>query len=359
MIKKLFSNKILKLHVLVWIIYTVYYTFLVKIFLHIPLSIAFILQTVLHRIGDITFFYVIVFGVFNKYKNFRQIYFLLLIFIISVIAYISYSYFLEFYIFQFIKISSLNNPPVFEQLISRSVIQASNFTIYALGYYFAQKVIQQQIEIGKEKDRNALLEKERAKVEYTFLRSQVNPHFLFNTLNMIYDGVRKVNGELGDTLIQFADMMRYATSKTMQQDEVGLKEELQFVDDFLAIQKKRFKNALLIDYKIEGNFQSQRIVPMVLFTFIENAVKHGQNDDLEFPLSIRTSLIKDRFAYTVHNQKNPKPHVFDTGETGISLVSLRKRLDAVYKNGGYSLTINDLADEFIVNFVVNFNEVKK
>ena len=359
MIEQLFSNKILKLHVLVWIIYTVYYTLLVKLFLHIPFSIAFILQTVLHRIGDIAFFYAIVFGVLNRYNSFKHLYLLILIFIISLVIYISYSYFLEFYVFQLIKISSVNSVPIFEQLISRSVIQASNFTIYALGYFFAQRVIQQQIEIGKEKDRNAILEREKAEAEYTFLRSQVNPHFLFNTLNMIYDRVRKVPGDVGDTLIQFADMMRYSTGKTMLQEEVGLKEELQFVDDFLDIQKKRFRDALLIDYTKEGDLQSQRIVPMVLFTFVENAVKHGQNDDPEFPLYIRMSIIKDRFTYIVHNRKNPKPHGFDKGETGISLISLRKRLDAVYKNGGYSLTIDDLAEEFIVNFIVDFNEVKK
>ncbi len=233
------------------------------------------------------------------------------------------------------------------------------YVFYALGYSFAQKVIQQQIEIGKEKDRNALLEKDKAQAEYTFLRSQINPHFLFNTLNMIYDGVRKVNGDLGDTLIQFADMMRYSTGKSMLQDEVGLKEELLFVDDFLAIQKKRFKQALMIDYKIEGNIQSQRIVPMILFTFVENAVKHGLNDDPEFPLIIRASLIKDRFTYMTHNRKNLQPNGFNAGETGISIISLRKRLDAVYKNGGYSLTIDDLADEFIVNLIINFKEVKK
>ncbi|MDZ7898242.1 MAG: histidine kinase [Arcicella sp.] len=281
-----------------------------------------------------------------------------MIFIISAIIYITYSYFLEFYVFQFIKILPSNNPPVFEQLISRSVIQASNFTIYALGYYFAQRVIQQQIEIGKEKERNALLEKEKSHSEYIFLRSQVNPHFFFNTLNMIYENVRKINGA-GDAVILLADMMRYSTSKTMRQDEVGLREELEFIDNFLNIQKRRFKNALLIDYQKEGDVQSQRIVPMVLFTFIENAIKHGMNDDPEFPLTIRMSIIQDRFTFMVHNRTNPKPHGFDKGETGISLEVLRKRLNAVYKNGGYSLTIDNLDEEFIVNFIVDFKEVKK
>lgn len=359
MIKQLFFNKTFKIHAIAWIIYTFYYAFLVKLFYHMPVTKGFVLQTVFYRLGEIALFYANVNLVFNKFTTYKKITPLLIVFLISLLSFLSYFYLLDFYIFFYLKISSTNSAPIFDHFISGSILQASNFIIYALGYSFAQRVIQQQIEIGKEKDRNAFLEKQKAKVEYTFLRSQINPHFLFNTLAMIYYHVNKVDNQVGDTLLQFSDMMRYSTGKLMLQDEVGLKEELQFVDNFLAIQKKRFTKALLLDYTKEGDVQSQRIVPMVLFTFVENAIKHGMNDDPEFPLFIRMSLIKDRFTYTVHNRKNLKPHGFDKGETGISLVSLRNRLDAVYKNGGYSLTIDDLAEEFIVNFIVNFNEVKK
>ena len=359
MIRKIFSDKTFKIHLIIWIVYTIYYASLVKLFYHIPLTEAFILRILFYRIGEIALFYANAKLVFGKFTSLKKITSLSIIFLISLLLFLSYFYLLEFYVFLHFKISTTNSAPIFDHFISGSTLQASTFIIYALGYSFAQRVIQQQIEIGKEKERNALLEKEKSQTEYKFLRSQINPHFMFNTLNLIYGGVSKVDGELGDLLIQYADMMRYSTGKTMQQDEVGLREELQFVDDFLSIQKRRFRDTLLIDYKIEGNVQSERIVPMVLFTFIENAVKHGQNDNPEFPLIIRASLVKDRFSYTVHNQKDPKPHGFDKGETGISLVSLRKRLDAVYKNGGYSLTIEDLADEFVVNFVVNFKEVKK
>ena len=359
MVKKILKNGNLKTHITVWIIFTLYYSVLVKLFYHREISFQFVLETALYRIAEILLFYINAYFVFKKYTNLKNIAPQIIVFFISFIGFIAYFYFLEFKLFPFFSISISNNPPILEQVIARGVSQASNFIIYALGYSFSQKVIQQQIEIGKEKERNALLEKEKSQTEYKFLRSQINPHFMFNTLNMIYGGVSKVDGELGDLLIQYADMMRYSTGKTMQQDEVGLKEELQFLDDFLSIQKRRFRDALLIDYKIEGNVQSERIVPMVLFTFIENAIKHGQNNNPELPLIIRASLVKDRFSYTVHNQKDPKPHGLDRGETGISLVSLRKRLDAVYKNGGYSLTIEDLADEFVVSFVVNFKEVKK
>jgi sensor histidine kinase YesM len=175
---------------------------------------------------------------------------------------------------------------------------------------------------------------------------------------MIYSEVRKVNKEMSELVIQFASMMRYATSQVMQQDEVDLQGEIQFVEDFLEIQKRRFKDSLQFDYKIEGDIRSQRIVPMVLFTFVENAIKHGFYEDPEFPLFIRGNLFKDRFTFLVHNRKNLNPSGFDTGDTGISIINIRKRLDSVYKNGGYSLEIEDLEEEFIVNFKINFKELK-
>lgn len=351
-------NKLQKSHLLIWILYTTYYVISYTVIYGKTLTFLLI-----SNIAFINFTFAITFYVCIKYiiPQFLSTKKYLRLFLGSVCI-ILISVFIRIFSFKYIfpvLFVEAEKQDINQQQILIAFWNTQIYVFYALGYSFAKKVINQQIEIGKEKDRNALLEKEKAQAEYIFLRSQVNPHFLFNTLNMIYDGVRKVNSELGDTLIQFADMMRYATSKGMLQDEIGLKEDLQFVDDFLAIQKKRFKSALLIDYTIEGDIQSQRIVPMVLFTFVENAVKHGLNDNPEFPLFIRATLIKNRFTYMVHNCKNLQPNGFDGGETGISIIILRKRLDAIYKNGGYSLIIEDLTDEFIVNFTVNFNEVKK
>ncbi len=316
-------------------------------------------RVILYRFGEIALFYAIVNLVFSRFITLKKVTSLLVILFICLLCFISYFYSLEYYIFPYLKISGSKSPPIFDQFISTGVQQASNFTFYALGYSFAQRVIHQQIEIGKQKEQNALLAKEKAQTEFQFLRSQVNPHFMFNTLNMVYNEVRKVNIEVSEIVIQFADMMRYTTSQDMQQDEINLQGEIQFVEDFLAIQKRRFKDSLQIDYKIDGNIGSQRIVPMVLFTFVENAIKHGLYDDPEFPLSIRGNLFGDRFTFLVHNHKNPTPHGFDKGETGINTTNIRKRLDDVYKNGGYSLDIEDLEDEYIVNFKINFKEVKK
>ena len=251
---------------------------------------------------------------------------------------------------------------------------------FALGYYFAQRVILQQreiaqrdiviaqqdrdialkdLQIAEEKTKNAILEKDKAQAEMAFLRSQINPHFMFNTLNMIYSKVRKANSEAGDIVIEFASMMRYATSTKLQENEVDVRGELDFVKEYINLHKLRFDNKVYIDYDEEGYVLSHRIVPMVLITLVENGIKHGLIDDPNFPLIIRVSLIDEVFSFMVHNLKNPKPHGFDKGSTGIGIVNIEKRLAAVYENGGYSLEKEETEGDYIVTFTVNFNETKK
>jgi LytS/YehU family sensor histidine kinase len=98
---------------------------------------------------------------------------------------------------------------------------------------------------------------------------------------------------------------------------------------------------------------------MVLITLVENGIKHGLIDDPNFPLVIRVSLIDDVFSFMVHNLKNQKPHGFDKGSTGIGILNIKKRLAAVYENGGYSLEKEETEDDYIVTFTVNFNETKR
>lgn len=367
MLRRILSNKLLNTHILVWVIYIVYFSLLVKFFYNYSLSYSFIIQTILHRLGEIGLFYISAFWIFPKYLNLKKWLQLILTFTLVITLYLFYKYLIEFYIFQLLHATLPNDEPIFIQIISQAVIQASNFIIFALGYHFAQKVIQQQgelakkdLELAQEKAKTAILEKEKSQAELAFLRSQINPHFMFNTLNMIYSKVRKANREAGDIVIEFANMMRYATSTKLQADEVDVRGELDFVKDYINIHKQRFNNTVYIDYDEEGYMMSHRIVPMVLITLVENAVKHGSIDDSNYPLVIRASLIDDYFSFMVHNLKNLKPNGLDTkGNTGIGIINIEKRLAAVYKNGGYSLEKEETAEDYVVTFTVNFKETRR
>ena len=374
MIRKILLNRTVHIHVIIWTLYTLYFGLMLKFFLDLPFSANFIIQTILHRIGEIGLFYGSSFWILPKYLKLEKWYLLIITFILLLACYLLYKYTLEFYIFPTFHFLLPNDITTINQVISQAILQASNFIIFSFSYYFAERAIQQQkeianqkaaitkkeLELAEEKAKNAILAKEKAQAEMAFLRSQINPHFMFNTLNMIYSKVRGVSREAGDIIIEFADMMRYATSTKLQEDEVDLKGELDFVQQYLSLHKQRNKGNAYIDYDEEGYFGSHRIVPMVLITLVENAIKHGLIDDPNFPLNIRVSLIDEVFVFIVHNLKNPhSEQIMDRGNTGIGIKNIIKRLDAVYKNGGYSLDSEDGDEDYIVTFTVDFNLIKK
>ena len=391
MIKKIVLNKAVQTHVLIWVIYTLYYSSLIKYFYNVSFSIAFVGQTIFHRLGDVLLFYVNAFFVLHNYLSIKKIPLLLLSFIFVVFCYVSYGYFLEFHIFKFLRITIPDDNPVFIQVIAQSVLTGSYFIIFSLGYYFSQRVIQQQkeiaqkditiaqneveianqkaivaeqqvvlikkeIELAEEREKNAILAKEKAQAEMAFLRAQINPHFLYNTLNLIYGKVLNSTKEVAsDLILEFSDMMRYATGTKMQEDTVDLSGELNFVNGYLKMFKARNQSNAHIDYQEEGYFGSHRVVPMVLITLIENALKHGLVDDSNHPLVVRVSMEDDFFIFMVRNLKNPKPEsIMDKGNTGVGVVNIKKRLNAVYKKGGFTLESEDLKDDYIATFTVNY-----
>ena len=384
MIKKNHLGKLTQTHVLVWFVYSLFVSLIIKYFYSVDLSLAFILQTILHRLGDVFLFYVNAEWILPKYFSVKKIFLLIALFISAILIYVFYFYVLEFYVFQFLNITIPGDIPILSTVISQSFLTGSNFIIFALGYYFSQRVIQQQKEIAQkeveianekaivaeqqlvlvkkdkelavEKEKNAILAKEKAQAEMAFLRAQINPHFLFNTLNLIYGKIITSTKEIaGDLILEFSKMMQYATSTKMQEDTVDVSGELEFVQRYLRMFKARNQQNAHIDYEEEGYFGSHRVVPMVLITIVENALKHGLIDDPENPLIIRVSLIDDFFVFMVSNPKNPYPNdVAGKGNTGVGIPNIIKRLNAVYKRGGFTLESEDLKDDYIVTFTVNY-----
>jgi two-component system LytT family sensor kinase len=371
---------IFRTHVIIWVVYTLYFSYLVKYFYNIPLSFAFIVQTILHKIGDVFLFYMNVYWILPRFFSWKKSYLFIFSSVFIICCYIFYRYSLEFYIFQILQITIPNDIPVLNQIISQAIIGGSNFIIFSLGYYFSQRVIQQQkeisqqeveiatqklvlikkeIELAEEKEKNAILAKEKAQAEMAFLRAQINPHFLFNTLNLIYGKIITSTKEIaGDLILEFSSMMQYATSTKMQEDTVDVSGELEFLQRYLKMFKARNQHNANIDYEEEGYFGSHRVVPMVLITIVENALKHGLVDDPNNPLISRTSLIDDFFVFMVSNPKNPYPNdIAGKGNTGVGIPNIIKRLDAVYKDGGFTLESEDLKDDYIVTFTVNYNNI--
>lgn len=391
MFKKIIANKVFQVHVLVWILYIIYYSMLIKYVKHFPIGLSFIAQTILHRIGDAALFYANALIILPKYLSIKKIFILVPVFSLLVICYVTYSYFLEFYLFNYLGFVLPNDIPNSENIISVSILTGSNFIIFSLGYYFSQRVLQQQKEIAQrdiaiaqkdtqianekaivaeqqvvlikkekelaeEREKNAILAKEKAQAEMAFLRAQINPHFLYNTLNLIHSKIITSTKEIASgVIVDFSEMMQYATGAKMQEDTVDLGGELKFLKLYLKLFKARNQQSAQIDFEEEGYFSSHRIVPMVIITMVENALKHGLIDDPKNPVIIRASMIDDFFVFMVRNPKNPYPDdLSGKGNTGVGIPNIIKRLNAVYKKGGFTLESEDLKDDYIVTFTINY-----
>ncbi|PXY39969.1 sensor histidine kinase [Flavobacterium cheongpyeongense] len=190
------------------------------------------------------------------------------------------------------------------------------------------------------------VEKEKMKSELAFLKAQINPHFLFNTLNSIYALALKKDDKTPDAVIQLSELMRYII--TNANDEVlDLSKEINYITNFVSLQKTRLGDTVSIDYKVNGNAFGKAITPLILISFIENAFKHGVNPDKTSEICIAIDIHEKDLTLMVSNKK-----IFSVeSETGIGLQNTIERLALLYPDR-HQLKIEDSHDKYIVNLTI-------
>lgn len=234
------------------------------------------------------------------------------------------------------------------------------YFIFGMGYYFSvqsslkekklrmaaeekQKLEEQRYRLEQS---NALLEKQQLQTEYAFLRSQINPHFLQNTLNYFYSKSLSCSEELSSAILTLSEIMRYSLNTKTTETTALLTDEIKQVNNLIAINQMRFNNRLNIEFTEEGDPEGIRILPLVLITLVENAFKHGELGNPEHPLkiSLQVSGSQQSLSFTVSNQKKlgPKDH-----SHGIGLENIRRRLQMVYGSDA-SLESTDTADAYSI-----------
>lgn len=169
----------------------------------------------------------------------------------------------------------------------------------------------------------AALEKERSTAELTYLKAQLNPHFLFNSLNSLYSQLELETGDPKQTLSALADMLRYQLYDSGQ-ELASLNKELAYLADYIALQKLRMDNCA-VKYVLDGDFESQEIAPLLLITFVENAFKHVSDNLNENFIAIQVRISDGQLDFNCLNSYEAAA----TG-TGIGLDNVRKRLSLIY-----------------------------
>jgi two-component system LytT family sensor kinase len=162
--------------------------------------------------------------------------------------------------------------------------------------------------------------------ELAFLKTQLNPHFLYNTLNMLYGLAYGVNKALAGGLLKLSELMRYMLRDTPD-GLVDLSEEVTYLENFLDLYRLRYPGRLHAELTVTGNLAGHRVAPLLLVPFVENAFKHGVLDDPATPVRMQLALTPDAVAFMVENERHD--YQADTA-SGIGLRNLRRRLELLY-----------------------------
>jgi len=205
-----------------------------------------------------------------------------------------------------------------------------------------------RIALHREKEA-ALLKSENLQSELKFLKSQINPHFLFNALNNIYTLSMLGSKKTPEMILKLSDMLRYILYDC-QEDKVSLQKEIDYIWNYVGLQKLKEKHSrrIEIDISVDGQL---KIAPMLLIPFIENAFKHG---DIFIAnsgwMNIQLSTDSSRLHFLVRNSLPGREFTKDRAG-GIGLENVQKRLDMLYKDA-YELKIDKIGNEFRVDLKI-------
>lgn len=223
--------------------------------------------------------------------------------------------------------------------------------IYVITFVTAIKIT---LDFLKEHQRVANLEKVQLETELLFLKTQISPHFFFNTLNNIYSLAVEKSKKTPKIILKLSELMRYLLYETKSKRQ-SLENEILCIQNYLDLERVRHSDELEIDMFISGDIQDKEIAPILLLSFIENAFKHGVHKNIgEVKITIDLAIKKDFLYFTV---SNPMPKITGHKEpfnqsSGIGLENVKKRLALGYNENDYNLNITDKDNMFVVKLKI-------
>lgn len=233
----------------------------------------------------------------------------------------------------------------FRPFIREALLGYVRFFAFALLYFYirqsfkkekALRLLQQE---KSQKDfENAMLkqqelkaQQEKLQFEHAFLRSQINPHFLHNTLNSLFSEALNYSPELAENILKLSSIMRYSLEALeFESGKVSVKKELEHLQTLIDINNLRFGKSKTVEYNVEGELSNQMVPPLSFITIVENAFKYGDLKDSGNPLSIHVVLKNDEVYFYCRNKIKLGGIQFSSSHIGIS--NLTRRLDVAFKD---------------------------
>lgn len=339
------------IHTVCWVVYFIYEITIISLIGGQEVSIESI--TFIFNIAVFYLYVLLLFPVYLERK--RYVAFFVYSFLLTgLLVYLRYQ--IKVTITPFLTDQSLTYPFAgLKIFLAESLWRGGYFLIIAFSYWFGTKSVRQEkekrrLEQQRRKDEQQLriLENDLKDAEIAYLKNQINPHFLFNTLNFFYDQIYPHSEQVAEGVLLLSKIMRYALQKS-DTPKVMLTDAIEHLEDYIAINQLRFNNQLQVKYEVKGDPAFRMIIPLVLITFVENCFKYGDLLDPKHPLQISIIITDQQLIFCTHNKIKKGPI---ERSTGIGIENTRRRLDVVYENN-YNLHIDNQPDFYTARLTIN------
>jgi two-component system LytT family sensor kinase len=200
-------------------------------------------------------------------------------------------------------------------------------SIFAIKSILYSTVVYYFFEFAANQSRLHKLELDYNKAELNLLKSQIEPHFLFNTLNTFYTDLIDVQPKVAKDIYRLSQLLRYVTYEAGN-EFMPLSKEIKFIEDYIYLHRKRFEDTLFLEYTVEGIVGEQRVPSLVFIHFVENIFKHGMINNAAFPAKIKIQITEREVIIETSNSISSSEKYTNTG---IGKDNLERRLSAIYK----------------------------
>jgi two-component system LytT family sensor kinase len=254
------------------------------------------------------------------------------------------------YVFFLLKLSAVD-PFVFtDTFLIQTIWRFIYFAGLSTGYWYALYAILQAREISDLEKSKLLdelkhqqLEKKLIDSENAYLKSQINPHFLFNTLNFLYNTALQTAEHLSKPIMLLSDIMRYALTETPKTGKVDLLDEIEQIYSLIDLNQYRFDQNLQLTFDVHGDNRNLKILPLLLLTPVENIFKYADLNDENYPARILLKINGKHLYFSIQNRKVKR--IASSISSGVGMKNLQLRLEAHYA-GKFNLQVTDNNEEY-------------
>ena len=337
MIKTLFNERSdLKFHIIVWLSFIIYETVIVGLFTG---GFLHIIDYVIHYALYIGLFYfhahVVLYRILRK--RFITVWILPLVVTLEIILYLVLLFLGEYIIAKSTTVSSTYAVSLERNFILRGTWRSLYFIGFSTGYYFLITFLKERdLTVALEKQRlhqiieQQKIEEELTKAQNAYLRAQINPHFLFNTLNFIYNKTRKTAPIAADAILTLSAMMRYAVETNEDKGHIFLEDEIEQLHNLIHLHKLRQNQQIYFEVQVQDDTLKLSIIPLVLITLAENIFKHGNLSLKNHPAYLKTYIAENTLYIESDNLINA---IHNSSGLSKGLENIEKRLYNTYFDG--------------------------